>query len=89
MDWLVKSKATIECHSGNIKFKDDCNQEANIFCHQGNPSLYLISATKLLKHYRKNHMVYAVKLNPVDKPSVGNEPEWLSDYEDIFPEELT
>ena len=31
MDWLVKYKATIECHSGNIIFKDDCNQEAKIF----------------------------------------------------------
>ena len=34
-------------------------------------------------------MVYAVKLNPVDKPSAGNKLEWLSDYEDIFPKELT
>ena len=34
-------------------------------------------------------MVYAVKLNPIDKPSAGNEPEWLSNYEDIFPKELT
>ena len=34
-------------------------------------------------------MVYAVKLNPVDKPSAKNKPDWLSNYEDIFPEELT
>lgn len=30
-----------------------------------------------------------VKLNPIDKPPSSNEPEWLSEYADIFPEELT
>ena len=34
-------------------------------------------------------MIYAVKLNPINKPKPINEPEWLSEYEDIFPEDLT
>ena len=34
-------------------------------------------------------MIYAVKLNPMDKPKPANEPEWLSKFEDIFPEDLT
>ena len=29
-------------------------------------------------------MIYAVKLNPIDKPNA-----WLSEYEDIFPKDLT
>ena len=89
MGWLVKHKAILECHSGKLKFKNDRNQEAKFFGNRGNPTLHLISATKLLKHYCKNHMIYAVKLNPIDKSSAGNEPKWLSAYDDIFPKELT
>ena len=34
-------------------------------------------------------MTYAVKLNPMDKPKSVDEPEWLSEFDDVFPEELT
>ena len=34
-------------------------------------------------------MVYAVKLNPLDKTNPPNEQEWLSEYEDVFPKDLT
>ena len=34
-------------------------------------------------------MIYAVKLNPVDKAKSTNELEWLSEFKDVFPEELT
>ena len=30
MDWPI-----LECHSGKLKFKDDCNQEAKIFGNRG------------------------------------------------------
>ena len=56
---------------------------------RGDPKLHLVPATKLLKAYRKNPMIYAVKLNPIDKPTSVNEPEWLSEHEDIFPKDLT
>ena len=46
-------------------------------------------ATKLFKHSQKNQRIYAVKLNPIDKPSSKNKPKWLSTYADIFPEELS
>ena len=49
----------------------------------------MISTTKLFKHYQKNQRIYAVKLNPIDKPSFENERDWLSTYDDIFPKELT
>ena len=34
-------------------------------------------------------MVYEVKLNPLDKPNPLNEPEWLLEYEDVFPKDHT
>ena len=34
-------------------------------------------------------MVYVVKLNPLDKSNPPNEPKWLAEYEDVFPEDLT
>ena len=43
----------------------------------------------MLKAYKKKQMVYAVKLNPLDKPKKDNEPEWLSEFEDVFLEDLT
>ena len=41
----------------------------------------------MLKAYRKKQMVFAVKLNPLEKPKPLNEPTWLSEFEDVFPEE--
>ena len=34
-------------------------------------------------------MVYAFKLNPLDKPPPSSEPDWLVEYADVFLEELT
>ena len=34
-------------------------------------------------------MVYAVKLNPTNSEEKSPRPNWLKDYEDIFPEELS
>ena len=34
-------------------------------------------------------MIYAVKLNPTGKKQDTQEPDWLSEYEDVFLEELT
>ena len=66
MDWLVKHKAILECHSEKLKFQGDRNQEAKIFSNRGNPALHLILATKIFKHYPKNQRIYGVKLNPID-----------------------
>ena len=42
----------------------------------------------MLKACHKKQLVFAVKLNPIDKPKSPSEPEWLSKFESIFPEEL-
>ena len=54
----------------------------------GNQNYKLVTATKILKGLCKNQMIYAVKLNPTGKNQDTQEPDWLSKYADVFPEEL-
>ena len=48
-----------------------------------------MKASNLLRGARKGLQIYVVKLNKVDDPKPGNDPEWLSEFRDIFPEKLT
>ena len=89
MDWLSKNNALLHCKDALLTFQDSRGEKATISGTRGKPKLHLVTATKLLKGYRKKQMVYAVKLNPIEKSSEHPLPESLSDFEDIFPEELT
>lgn len=89
MDWLTHNHASIDCKNGQLKFNTAQGQEVVIVATRGDPKLQLVTATKLLKAYRKKRMIYAVKLNPVDKPKLQNEPEWLNEFSDVFSEDLT
>ena len=89
MDWLIKNEAALECKSGQLRFKDWDKRDVTISGNRANPELQLVTATKLLKCFRKKQMIYIVKLNPVGKAKTPNEPEWLSEFEDIFSEELS
>ena len=89
MDWLIKNNATIDCKEKKLKFKSLNGKATIVTGTRGDPKLHLVPATKLLKAYRKKQMIYAVKLNPIDKPKLVNEPAWLSEYDDIFPKDLT
>lgn len=42
----------------------------------------------LLKFNFKRQMIYAMKLNLVDKPRSTSKLEWLVEYQDVFPEIL-
>ena len=64
MDWLIENGASLECKSGRVRFKDNIGTLITITGTQGKPTLQLIFATKILKAYKKKHMVYAMKLNP-------------------------
>ena len=88
MDWLASNNSIIECQANLLKFKSLLGEEVNIVGIRGKPKLHLIAATKLLKAYCKKQMVYAVKLNPIDKPSLPSEPTWLAKYVDVFPKDL-
>ena len=89
MDWLSKNNALLHCKDALLTFQDSHGEKATISGTRGKPKLHLVTATKLLKGYRKKQMVYAVKLNPIEKSSEHPLPESLSDFEDVFPEELT
>ena len=89
MDWLIKNEASIGCKQGELRFKDGANTLVTVKGNRGTPILQLVTATKLLKCYRKKQMIYAVKLNPINKPKDTNELEWLAKYEDVFLEDLT
>ena len=89
MDWLIKNEDALECKSGQLRFKDRDKRDVTISGNRANPELKLVTATKLLKFFRKKQMIYAVKLNLVDKAKTTNELEWLSEFEDIFSEELS
>ena len=89
MDWLIKNTASIECKAGKLKFINSQGKQVVVIGTRGDPKLHLVSATKLLKAYRKKQMIYAVKLNPIDKPKSIDEPKWYSEFDDVFPEELT
>ena len=89
MDWLKENKATLKCRDGILTFLDSQGQKAKVVGTHGKPELQLVTATKLLKGLRKRQMIYAVKLNPVDKEPRAQDPEWLSEYDDVFSEELT
>jgi len=52
----------------------------------GTPTL---QASKLLKGLRKRQPIYVVKLNPTSQENPSGKPAWISQYEDIFPEELS
>ena len=86
---LISWLTTIECKAKLLKFVTQLGEEVTIPGIGGDPKLQLVTATKLLKAYCKKKMVYAVKLNPLEIPKPSNEPTWLVEYADVFPEELT
>lgn len=47
-----------------------------------------MKTSNLLRGAQKGLQIYVVKLNKVDDPKSGNDPEWLSEFRDIFPQEL-
>ena len=89
MDWLIRNSAAIELRIGKLKFKNILGKKVVTTGKWGDPKLQLVTTTKMLKACHEKQMVFAVKLNPIDKPKSPNEPEWLSKFKSIFPEDLT
>ena len=88
MDWVFQNNALLHCKDVILTFQDSCGEKVTISGIRGKPKLHLVIAAKLLKGYQKKQMVYAVKLNPIEKAFEHPLPASLSDFEDIFPEEL-
>ena len=89
MDWLHKNNAVIHCAQGTLSFIDSQESKALVTGRVGYAPMRMVKISKLIKGLRKGLPIYAVKLNkPEGKPKEG-EPEWLKEYIDVFPEELT
>ena len=89
MDWLREHNADIHCKQGTISFQIDSGEIVHIQGKQGKAPLRVVKAAKLVKGLKKGLSIYLLKLNDLAKKPEGKEPEWMSEYQDVFPEELT
>ena len=90
MDWLSQNQAKIDCGQGLISFVTSNGENVEIPGRSGRNPLRVVKANKLIKGFQKELPIYILKLNkPEKKPAEGEEPEWLKEYQDVFPDELT
>ena len=89
MDWLSKNQADIHCSQGTVTFFSSSGERVQIHGRRGKAPLRVVKAKQLMKGVRKGLPLYVVKLNKPEKEPENPEPEWLSEYQDVFPEELT
>ncbi|MCO5556632.1 hypothetical protein L7F22_010183 [Adiantum nelumboides] len=94
MDWLSKNKADIHCSQGTVSFYSLNKEQVYIHGRRGNAPLRVVKAKQLIKGLRKGLSLYVLKLNKPEKESKeketeDKEPEWLSEFLDVFLEELT
>ncbi|MCO5577039.1 hypothetical protein L7F22_030861 [Adiantum nelumboides] len=89
MDWLKGNQAHIHCAQGNFTFTDNLGNEVLVQGKNGMPKAHLVKAAKLLKGLKKGQQIYAVKLNKVEQSDSKSCPDWLKEYADVFPEDLT
>ncbi|MCO5586076.1 hypothetical protein L7F22_040015 [Adiantum nelumboides] len=94
MDWLSKNKADIHCSQGTVSFYSLNGEQVYIHGRRGNAPLRVVKAKQLIKGLRKGLSLYVLKLNKPEKESKeketeDKEPEWLSEFSDVFLEELT
>ncbi|MCO5605121.1 hypothetical protein L7F22_059301 [Adiantum nelumboides] len=89
MDWLKENQAHIHYAQGNFTFTDNLGNEVLVQGKNGMPKAHLVKAAKLLKGLKKGQQIYVVKLNKVEQPDSKSGPDWLKEYADVFPEDLT
>lgn len=89
MDWLSLNYADISCRQGIVSFLTGEGKRVQVQGQNGKSPLQVVKANKLLKGLRKGLPIYVLKLDKPNQETNKLEPEWLSEYQDIFPEELT
>ena len=55
----------------------------------GKTSLKVVKIKCLIKGLKKGLPIYVLKTNKLEKDLEGQAPEWLSEYQDVFSEDLT
>ncbi|MCO5612133.1 hypothetical protein L7F22_066395 [Adiantum nelumboides] len=93
LDWLNENKADIHRSQGMVSFYSSNKEQVYIHGRRGNTPLRVVKAKQLMKGLRKVLPLYVLKLNKPEKESEGKEtedrePEWLSEFLDVFLEEL-
>ena len=89
MDWLSKNQAGINCSQGVISFVFEEGDKVEIQGRTGSSPLRVVKASKLVKGLRKGLPIYVLKLNKTYEEEAKSKPEWLKEYQDVFPKELT
>ena len=89
MDWLGHNHVEINCSEGSILFTSSQGNRVTIQGRSGKNPLKVVKANKIAKGYRKGLPIYILKLNKPEKLEESQDPEWLKEYKDVFPEELT
>ena len=88
MDWLHKNNAIIHCTQGTPSFTDPQGSQALVSGRARYAPLRVVKIAKLVKELRKGLPIYAVKLNKLEGEPKEWDPEWLTEYNDVFPEDL-
>ena len=89
MDWLSTNKASIHCANGTVTFRNKQGQEMLVQGRNNAPKARLVKASRLVKGFKSGQQIYVVKLNKVEEPEENEDPAWLQEFLDVFPEELT
>ena len=89
MDWLGKHKAEINCNHGSILFTSNLGTQVQVQGRLGRNPFKIVKTKKIARGFRKGLPIYILKLNKLEKVEEGQDPIWLKEYQDIFPEELT
>ncbi|MCO5608643.1 hypothetical protein L7F22_062857 [Adiantum nelumboides] len=93
MDWLSKNKNDIHCSQGTVSFYSLNEEQVYIHARRGNMPSRVVKTKQLMKGLRKGFPLYVLNLNKPkkelkDKETENREPEWLSEFSDVFPKEL-
>ena len=89
MDWLGQNQAGIYCSQGTISFVSNQGEKVEIQERSGRNPIWVVKPNKLVKGLKKGLPIYVLKLNKPEPLEERDEPSWLSEYQDIFLEELT
>ena len=88
MDWLRANHAHIYCKPGIISFLDKHKNRTEIEGVKGGTDVKLVKEEKILKGVRKGLQTGLVYVSMGQEETLGKEPEWINEYDDLFPKEL-
>ncbi len=90
MDWLGQNDSDINCKRGIVSFLTSERKKVQVQGRNGRAPPRVVKVSNLIKGLKKGLPICVLKLNkPNPENSQLEAPEWLSEYQDVFPEELT